>query len=158
MVWYEIPQWWAFLGFCLTLIGVMHLGYGDKYSVPMKALIGLSYPLPFLFFGLSPWMALIFVVFIGMFILSNKQGFWSKTFVWKIVEMSIGFVFGLTAAHFISIFSSHSTTETGEKLMIACGAVGAVGFPLGGTGLKFCRRFLMPIALTGLIAWGVYGQ
>ena len=39
-----------------------------------------------------------------------------------------------------------------EFLMIACMGAGVVLFPLGGTGFKWARRFVLPMVL-GLLAW-----
>lgn len=154
LLWNSPPEWWQYLGFCLSLIFVFHLGYGDGRSWLIRAFIGCLYALPLVFIGLNPWMALIPVVFFSLFWLSNKSGFFANTVVWKIVEYLTGLMIGVAVAYFV---------KDHEWLMIAAMTVGGVGFAAGGThipvikGQKSIRRFLTPILLTTILWFGMKG-
>ena len=141
-LWSTPPEWWRYLGLCIGWIIAFCLPYGDRTPYPVKALVGCSYALPLLFIGLNPWMFLIPIIFIVLFILSNKSGFFANTVVWKIVEFSIGVIIGISTAYFI---------RSNEPLMIVSMGLGGVLFAFGGTGYKWARRFVMPVALTAIV-------
>lgn len=141
-LWNEQPEWWRFVGLYATWVISFCLPYGERTPYWAKTLVGCSFSLPLLFIGINPWMSVVPVVFILMFFASNKGGFLSSAFVWKIVEMSIGFTIGIATAFFC---------KSNEWIMIACGATGMIGFAVGGTGPKYVRRFIMPFVLTSLL-------
>ena len=145
-LWSAPIDWWRYLIVLFGLIGATHLPYGERTPYPVKALVGCTYSLPFLGIGFHPWMIVTPVLFILLFYLSNKSGFFSSAFVWKIVEFVIGVLIGITTAFFI---------KHNEILMIAAMATGGILFPLGGTGYKWARRFVMPFALTGILLLGL---
>jgi len=99
MTYYKPIQPWQFIGSGLVMVGVLHLGYGEKHPwiVPWKdgkfkyskLMVGFSYVLPALFYGWTWWLLITPVVFMVLFALSN----WGKTcqdFVWKVCEFLIG--------------------------------------------------------------------
>ena len=91
---------WKCIALWLTLTGVMHLGYGEKYSYFQKFLIGISFILPTLFLGFSYWQMITPLAFVGIFKLSNTK--WAgNTFVWKICEFIFGGLIGITIASLI---------------------------------------------------------
>lgn len=144
--WSDPPEWWRFLGMCFCWIGAFCLPYGDRTPYPIKALVGCTYALPLLFIGFNPWMAAVPVVFIILFILSNKSGFFANAFVWKIVEFFIGVIVGVATAYFV---------KHNEILMIVAMGSGGVLFALGGTGFKWARRFVLPPVLTLILYFGL---
>ena len=91
---------WRCLGLWLTMSGVMHLGYGERYPYWAKFIIGCSYAATTLFLGFSWWQIITPVCFVGMFWLSNQK-FSSNTFLWKIVEFMTGCLIGVTIASLI---------------------------------------------------------
>jgi len=123
------------------------MGYGESKAWWYKAIVGCLYALPFLVIGFNPWVAVIPAVFIILFWLSNKSGFFANMFVWKIVEFCIGIIIGIAAAYFV---------RSNEILMIACMGTGGILFAIGGTGYKWARRYVMPILLTVFLWLGLH--
>lgn len=145
-LWSNPPEWWRFLGLMLTWIAAFCLPYGERTPYPVKALVGCTYAAPLLFIGFNPWMVVVPVVFITLFILSNTKGFFASAFVWKIVEFSTGVIIGIASAFFV---------KHNELLMIVVMAVSGSLFAFGGTGYKWARRYVMPAALTALLSFGL---
>jgi len=92
--------WHRCLGYTLTLMIAVHLGYGEKYPYWAKFLVGCAFVLPSLFFGFTWWQVITPIVFVGMFKISNMP-FSSNSFVWKIVEFLTGGLIGVTLANLI---------------------------------------------------------
>ena len=82
--------WWKCLIIWLGYTVVFHFGYGEKYPWWAKFLVGCSYSLPLLVYGLSPWLLICPVTFIILFVMSNLKAT-AKYFPWKICEGAIGF-------------------------------------------------------------------
>lgn len=143
LLWNNPVEWYQYLLFCGTMIGCLHLGYGESKPYWYKALVGCSYAIPFFVIGINPFAIAIPFVFILLFWLSNKSGFFANTFVWKCVELIVGFSFGISTAWYV---------RSNEWLMIASAVSGAALFAIGGTGYKWARRFVMPVLLT-LLLW-----
>jgi len=128
------------------------LGYGDGRNWWQRFFVGCCYAIPLLAIGINPWMAVIPVIFIVLFYLSNRPGVFADTVVWKIVEYVIGTSIGIAVAYFV---------KDHEWFMITAMAVGGIGFAAGGTdipgigGQKSIRRFLTPILLTGILILGI---
>jgi len=145
LLWNTPPEWWQYIGMLAGLIVSLSMGYGDKKPYWYKAIVGTLYGTSLLFIGFNVWVPLIPVLFILMFIASNKIQFLRSVFVWKIVEFVAGCSIGVACAFFV---------QESEWLMIACMGTGGILFAAGGThinkigGQKWLRRYLMPVLLT----------
>ena len=145
-LWTDNIEWWRYVGLYFSWVAALCLPYGERTPYWLKAIVGCTFSLPLLFIGLNPFMAAVPVVFIVLFWLSNKAGFFASLFVWKIVEALIGMSIGVATAYFV---------KSNEWLMIACMGTGLIGFTVGGTGFKPARRFIMPFVLTVLLWFGL---
>ena len=76
------------------LIGLC-FGYGEKVPYWEKGLIGLSWTLPRLLIGWTPWIVITPLVWVLLFWLSNQKTT-EKFFRWKMVEFITGVLIGVT--------------------------------------------------------------
>lgn len=88
------------LGYGLTYIGVLHLGYGESLPYWRKTLTAIAYVTPTFFLGFTFWQVLAPVIFIVMFWLSNQKAT-AEMFQWKIVEFLTGTYYAVVAAYLI---------------------------------------------------------
>jgi hypothetical protein len=90
--------WWTCIGYCVTTMAVLHLGYGDRCSWLKRSLIFTGYGVTSLWFGLSWWVIVVPSVCMALFFLSNFK-LTEKSFSWKLIECLWGF---LIAAAFVA--------------------------------------------------------
>ena len=93
--------WWKVLLFTIGQAIVFTLPYGERTSRWVKALVGCSYSIPSLIFGITIWQVILPVVFITMFILSNTKKL-AHEFYWKACEGTVGFLIGIIIGRFIN--------------------------------------------------------
>lgn len=91
---------WKVLLFIILQDLTFRLPYGEKTPYWVKTIVGISYAMPSLLFGLSFWQLVVPVVFISYFALSNWKPT-ASTFSWKICEGTVGFQIGIIVAHLI---------------------------------------------------------
>jgi hypothetical protein len=88
-----LASWWQGLGYALTLCLFLCMGYGDRCPWWRRVLIFTGYGLSALWFGWSWWVLVIPVACSGLFLLSNLKPT-ASSFVWKLAELSMGFLIG----------------------------------------------------------------
>jgi hypothetical protein len=79
----------------ILLMIALCMGYGEIKPYWYKFLIGIGYVLPSLLFGFSYWVFIVPVIWILLFIASNKPKT-SSSFTWKIVEGIMGLLIQVT--------------------------------------------------------------
>lgn len=87
-------QWWQGLAVFIVATFVFHLGYGDRASWPMKALIFAGYGLISAPIGLSWWNPITAVGCFVMMVFSNWKWL-AGTFVWTAVCGLFGALIGI---------------------------------------------------------------
>ena len=80
---------------CVVLGGVLTLGYGESKPWWYKCLVGVSYTVPSMFFGISPWIIVLPVAFLGLFWASNHEKL-AKYVPWKCWEFLMGVLIAFT--------------------------------------------------------------
>ena len=94
--------WWKGLLAMALLCGTLHLPYGD--SIPteiLKFLVFSSYFIALLPLGITAWMIFSPIILFFMWSASN-QPWGEKIVVWKIWELTAGFLIGITIARLIT--------------------------------------------------------
>jgi hypothetical protein len=87
--------WWKALGMAVSLIVILSCPYGSKTPYWLKALVFSGYGAAFLWIGFTFWVIATPVICFALFCLSNWK-LTAKSFWWKMVEFSYGFLLAIT--------------------------------------------------------------